>query len=660
MPDDRSHWFVERRDFLWASRIVAGSVVAVAMAASTFAQVQDRIPTGAISGLVIDGVTGQAVAGATVSLSRLDVSGAGRRVVTDSRGRFVFGNLETSDDYFLGARRFGYAPTRYGWTGPNQSLAVRDIKRVKVNDGQWVSDITIPLWRLASLSGRVLDERGEPMVGVAVRVYSRRPIAGSTQLVAGPIATTDDRGVYRVVDLDPGAYYVAVLSVQSTVLATTPDATPTWAVGQLATGGIGGGKGNAVAAPTVDVDGRHRLAITNFATPPPPSSAQPRAYAPVFYPGVRAAADATAIQVQYGDTRAGVDFQVQPVPAVRVSGRLEGWTEPPTFLLRLLPRGSEQLGFGAEVATTTCEPDGRFTFLNVPDGDYTLIAQASVMDFTSGDESKRFPDAPGFPQGGITVGSMVGAPGLGFLSRHGAANPHWARVPVSVGGRDIDDLAVPLRKTVTIRGRVAFAEGVKPPARNRVLLHAQPANGDPSLGQPSGGTQADDPQLTLTIGGLLGGTYLLSPFQNFGVVSVMANGKDVTYSGFDASLGEDFDDVVVTLTDKRGVISGRMDGLRDPSRTAAVIVFPVQAERWVNFGWEPPQFRATRASVEGTFTIDNLPAGDYYAIAVDAAHINAWLDPKWLATAAPLATRVSIGWGDKREVALQFVEWVSK
>ena len=641
-------------------RVAAGSVVGVVMATSAFAQVQDRIRTGAISGLVIDAVTGQPVAGATASLSRLDVSGAGRRVVTDSRGRFVFGNLEPSDAYYLGARRFGYAPTRYGWTGPNQSLLVRDIKRVKVNDGQWVSDITIPLWRLASLSGRVLDERGEPMVGVAVRVYSRRSIAGSSQLVAGSIATTDDRGVYRVVDLEPGAYYVAVLSVQSTVLSTTPDAAPTWAVGQLATGGIGGGKGQAVSAPTVDVDGRHRLAITNFATPPPPSSAQSRAYAPAFYPGVRAASDATAIEVEYGDSRAGVDFQVQPVPTVRVSGRLEGWTEPPTFLLRLLPRGSEQLGFGAEVATTTCEPDGRFTFLNVPDGEYTLIAQASVMDFTTGDESKRFPDAPGFPQGGITVGSMAGAPGLGFLSRHGAANPRWARVPVSVGGRDIDDLAVPLRKTVTIRGRIAFVDGTTPPANNRVLLHAHPANGDPSLGQPSGGTQAEDPKLALTIGGLLGGTYLLSPFQNFGVVSVVANGKDVTYTGLDASLGEDFDDVVVTLTDKLAVISGRVDGLRDAARTAAVIVFPVQSERWVNFGWDPPQFRTTRASVEGTFTIEDLPAGDYHVIAVDAALINAWLDPKWLATAASLASRVSIAWGDKREVALQYVERVSK
>ena len=373
-------------------------------------------------------------------------------------------------------------------------------------------------------------------------------------------------------------------------------------------------------------------------------------------------ADATPIELKYGDARTAVDFQVEPVPAVRVSGRLEGWTDPPAFLLRLLPRGGEQLGFGSEVATTVCEPDGRFTFLNVPQGDYTLIAQASVMDFTSGDESTRIADAPGFPQGGITVGSMEGAPGLGYLSRHGAANPRWARQPVTIGSGDVEDLVVLLRPTVTIRGRLVFAEGVTPPAKNRVLLHAVPANGDPSLGQPSGGTApgAAADNLTFTVSGLLGGTYLLAPFQRFIIVSAITGGRDVVYSGFDASRGEDFDDVVLTLTDKFASIAGRVDGVPDRSRTAAVIVFPVQPDRWTNFGWRPAQFQTARASVEGEFTIEDLPAGEYYVIAVDAGDMHAWLDPKWLAAAAPAATRVTLGWGEKRDIGLRFTGQVSK
>ena len=65
-------------------------------------------------------------------------------------------------------------------------------------------------------------------------------IAGRAQPVGGPIAVTDDRGAYRISGLDPARYIVAALSVQHTVLDTIPDGAQTLAVGELATGGIGG------------------------------------------------------------------------------------------------------------------------------------------------------------------------------------------------------------------------------------------------------------------------------------------------------------------------------------------------------------------------------------------------------------------------------------
>ena len=37
------------------------------------------------------------------------------------------------------------------------------------------------------------------------------------RLVPGPLATTDDRGVYRIAYLRPGRFFIAVLSVQATV-----------------------------------------------------------------------------------------------------------------------------------------------------------------------------------------------------------------------------------------------------------------------------------------------------------------------------------------------------------------------------------------------------------------------------------------------------------
>ena len=617
---------------------------------------------GAISGVVVDAVSGRPVPGAIVSLGQLDNKQQlpQPRTVTDARGRFVFSHLPASPSYYLGARRFGYTYTRYGWASPNGSLAIRDIAQIPIADGQWVSDIKIPLWRLGAIAGRVTDERNEPVVGVAVRAFSTRTIAGQAQLVAGPITTTDDRGVYRLSDLEPGRYVVSVLSVQSTVPTTTPEAPQQYAIGELLTGGIGAGKGSTVSTPGIDIDGRHRLVMSNFATPPPPNVGESRAYPAVYFPSGRTAAEAEPIEIGYGDSRNAVDMQLRPVPVARVSGRVDSPTGTlPPFLLRLMPAGGERLGFGSEVATTLVDRDGAFTFLNVPEGSYTILAQASVMDFTSGSAQVRLADAPGFPAGGISVGSMGGVPGLSYLARNGQPSPLWGRTSVSVGAGGRDDVIVPLHRTVTIAGRVVLAEGTASPNRS-LLLRAHPANGDPSLGQPSGATKSGDTSLAFSIQGLLGGTYLLnSAITTFSIVSIVSRGRDLTDTGFDASQGMDFDDVVVTLTDKQAEIAG---SVRDNtgSVTAAVIAFPVEPARWQNYGWDPPRFQATRSASNGSFRLQQLPKGDYYLVAVDVSKFEAWTDPRFLAAAARVATRVSLEWGDKASQDLKLVEVVVK
>ena len=230
---------------LSAPLVAAEGIVTLLLCRAAVSSVQSPLAmgTGAISGVVVDATTGQPVPGAVVSLGRLDVSASvvpQPRFVTDARGRFVFSNLPPSPSYYLGARRFGYTYTRYGWSAPNGPLATSDIARIPIVDGQWAGDIKIPLWRLGSITGRVLDERNEPVVGAAVRAYSTRYVSGQPQLVGGAIVATDDRGVYRISDLEPGRYIVAVPSVQSTVPATTAEAPQVRPVGELASGGIGG------------------------------------------------------------------------------------------------------------------------------------------------------------------------------------------------------------------------------------------------------------------------------------------------------------------------------------------------------------------------------------------------------------------------------------
>lgn len=631
---------------------------------------QQGPPKGAISGVVVDAITGQPIGGATVSLARIGptpVPGVPRppdsqptipRVVTDVRGRFVYAGLEPGDDYFLGARMPGYEFTRYGWTAPGQTLTIADILRIVVTPGGWVNDIKIPLWRLPSIGGRVVDERGEPIVGVAVRAFSNRMIAGQFQPVGSTVATTDDRGVYRLVGLSPGRYVVSVLSVQSTVLASTPESPAVRTIGELQTGGVSAGGPASISGPGLDLDGRHRLALTNFTTPPPPSSTVVRAYAQQFYPGVSTLADATQIDLAYRQDRLGVDFQLRPVPAVRVSGRVEGVLSA-GMLLRLMPAGSEALGFGGEAATTVLDADGTFSFFQVPAGRYTLLAQASVMDFTSGSTSTRLPPPPGFPGGGAGVGSRNGAPGLSYLSHSGAAMPSWGRMQVNVGGSAVDNLILTMRPVGKMTGRIEFAEGTEVPAKAFIRVRAEPANGDPSLGLASATATVTNGVYSFVVEGLLGGSYGIDagggPYQ---LKSVTVSGRDVLHSGIDASTSSEINDIVITLHDKTQQIRGVVTA--PPGRSAGVILFPADTAHWKNYGWDAKQFATTRAGSAGAFTLRANAAGEYYAIAVDTAKLDSWTDSRFLAAAAPLATRISIAWGETKTVDLTWRDVVIK
>ena len=315
-----------------------------------------------------------------------------------------------------------------------------------------------------------------------------------------------------------------------------------------------------------------------------------------------------------------------------------------------MPAGGERLGFGSEVATTIVEADGLFTFLNVPDGVDTILAQPSVMDFTSGDFQGRLPSAPGFPGAGMSVGSTPGVPGLQYLARNGPPAALWGRLSIVVGDSDVDDVVVPLHPTVKIHGRIVFIDGARPPS-GRILMTAQPASGDRTLGNPYGVSGNDDPTFSFTIENLLAGPYLIGTWADRGIVSVTSGGRDVTDTGLDASLGRDFDDVVVTMTDRKIVVKGVVRDRSQPA-SAGVIAFPSDRARWTGYGWSPPRFCTAQANSTGAYELDGLPAGDYDVIAVDVAQRDAWVDPKFLEAAAPLATRLSVAWGDAKTLDL--------
>jgi hypothetical protein len=545
--------------------------------------------------------------------------------------------------YVLTATKPGYLDGGYRRPDPRGPGAP-----IGLAEGQWLADMRVAMSHPGSISGTVLDEHGEPIVGARVRVLPQVLIAGRTQWLAGTVASTDDRGAYRIPGLGPGQYVVCVPSVQATLPVSATIRSATAQAGSSMADLKAAGEAARAEKLVVDVGGGQQLVVGRYAVPPPPTPDGHRAVYPIaFYPGTQTPADATSVELRVSEEKAGIDFQLQPVRTVRVSGAVQGSPDAiGNLLLRLIPVGLEELGQGSEAATTVTLADGRFTFLDVPSGSYLLDSRHALLEltYTSMDQMPTLLPAPvPFPtQSAASDGVKAAPPGVesAFL-RDGAAVSYWSQLRVDLAGRDVEDLVLPLRRPASMSGRIAWAPDAKPSAYPpRPVL--EPADGRRSLGLPSvaGGPRGD--ATTFVIDGLMAGEYFLR-FVGAAVESITWDGQDYTDRPFDGGAGRDFTGVVVTLTSASSSVSGMVrDGNSAPTSGAAVIAFPIERERWSNYGFNPPRLTSVLTTSDGRYRVDGLPAGEYYLLAVPVSQERAWLDPEFLASHAALASRVRV------------------
>lgn len=606
---------------------------------------------GAISGTVVDGSTGALLPDALVTL----IPQAGTtlpqpypvRQVADARGRFVFADLPEGA-FQVSAEKFGFLDGGYGRdTAPTDPL-----RPITLKGGSWMRSLRVNLWRPAVLSGTVTYESGEPIVGVFVRALARIRIAGRDDLAAGPLALTDDHGRYRISGLQPGRYVIQVPSVQMSVPAGTR---------------IPAARSNAPEG-AIDLDDTMRLMVGPFPLPPPSVGGRAMTYGTAFHPNATAVAQAMTVSVTFGDDRSGIDVVLTPVPAVRVSGIVEG---PPEALagmtLRLLPAGMENLGLGAEAATALVAPgDGTFTFVNVPAGAYTLDAPVTFNGFSIssgatrsggyvGGTSLSLPSPP--PRGGASSASQetMALPGVNlsttdFRGVFGATVSKFAgRMPVTVGSSDLTGVIVRLRAPVTVKGTVRVEADPSKPAEAmapRFFVFLDSASGQPGLGQPRGSSSVT-PNQDFEVAGAQPAAYFVRVQGGTGwlVKSVSAQGRDHTLSPIDLAEG-DPGQVVVTMTNANPTLFGsarNQDG--SVPETAIVVAYPVQPALRVNTGLWSPRMSAIPAGADGAFRFSALPAGEYYVAAIDRSRARTWRDPDVLAQIDRQAARVTLTWG---------------
>ena len=300
--------------------------------------------TGRLSGQVVAAGTNAPVAGARVMVfptGRQAMPPSGPialppQSMTDQNGRFVFNGV-AAGQYRLDVQKTGFASSLDPTARP---------QTYTVAAGQALDTITIVLQRGAVISGKVIDQNGEPVTEarlVALRLINLPNGVAAPRLIPAAMQgpqQTNDLGEYRVAGLAAGEYYVAVVPRSMTFGGPSGPAS-----------GSGGGA---------------------------------QAMTTTFYPGTADQAGALPIRVAAGAEVSNIVFTLQTAPAFRVSGIVVDENGEPVARARVMlmndPRnGMAFLGPGGNTQTGN---DGRFSIGDVMAGTYRV--NASVPMITSG------------------------------------------------------------------------------------------------------------------------------------------------------------------------------------------------------------------------------------------------------------------------------------
>lgn len=242
--------------------------------------------------------------------------------ISDAAGKFHFDGVDPGD-YYLKATHAGYADSTYK---PKENGVGG---KLHVAAGDALTAIALSLVPYGSVSGRVVDEDGDPIAGATASALIAHYAAGQPKLTPADSSPANSKGEFHLEKLPAGRYFISA------------------SVTKMDFAGILG------------------------STPPPPADGSPETgYVTTYFPGTTNVSDATKVDVVAGSDLPGLVIKLRKSRVVRVSGQAltaDGtpMTAGSVMLMNVASLGSMQMGM--------VRPDGHFELANVQPGSYMLM-----------------------------------------------------------------------------------------------------------------------------------------------------------------------------------------------------------------------------------------------------------------------------------------------
>jgi uncharacterized protein (DUF3820 family) len=220
--------------------------------------------------------------------------------------------------------------------GPSQSRVI------SVAPGEELKSIDFRVLPFGEISGRVLDQNGEPVPAVTVYQVARESREGALRTVFTGADPTDDRGAYLMTRVRPGRPILLVV-----------------------------------------ID--RELRLPAISTAPVDPKLRKRAVVPTFYPDAISADGAQTITLRSGERRTGADIRLRRAPSYCIEGVLQGGSGPGPLSFQIAPREptsgrSGDGGFYTTMPFGKAAADGRIRVCDLNPGEYVITAYDDPAD----------------------------------------------------------------------------------------------------------------------------------------------------------------------------------------------------------------------------------------------------------------------------------------